>query len=418
MHSKINLLAARRASRMNAFRCTALLMGLVLVGSCGPASSIDSRLAEQLIRKDLAYHPPTYEVALSAATSGRALTALERAGIVEYVSRYRTCSGKYETVRQTERGAAFASANMWPFVYGSLMVPLGRFVYVPHSQRLNLRNGVPVSLTFRFTFLGNNNVRRLAMIGAASIWHIRSPDGTSLTAADAGRAFTTTVTLKRPQMATDEWKIDEGPRSKCLSDAETPASTPSTNSVTPTPLPSFGPADVPAMTLANLNYNTPRVTLNLNCGLPSRETHSLERAGILQRDGTARGCGPDGPASRYAVTERGLQIVATRGWLLGPGYLSIPAGRLVYRTNSFSVEEERSHPEWLTYSFRFEGNANYAYLVSIAPAKKWCITAFPPPPILSLADVGHVRARRVLMVRDPDARWVLLNQWLAPSPSC
>jgi hypothetical protein len=399
-------------------RGVVFLTALALIGPGHAPVSFDSRLAEQLIRESLAYHPPIYEVELDAATPGRAVTALERAGIIEYVSTYDTCSGRYEAVRQTEAGLTLAASNMWPTIHGFLTVPLGRFAYVRNSERINVQSGAPVSVTFRFTFVGNGDVARLAKIGPASIWHVESPVGLSLTAADAGRTFKETIAVDPPRNDSDEWTLAGAtPSVKCSMDDGVPADTSPANGATPIPAPALKPSDVPTMMVANLNYNTPQVTINLSCGRSTSATRLLERAGIVERDGAAKTCW-NGADFRRQLTARGLEMAAARGWVVGPGYVSIPVGRLVPIPHSFSVDYEQSRPEWLTYSFRLQTNANATYLAQIAPASQWCVSAFPPPPSLSLADAGHIRTRRVLMLQGGETGWTLLRNWFDPSARC
>lgn len=138
-------------------------------------------------------------------------------------------------------------------------------------------------------------------------------------------------------------------------------------------------------------YNPPVYFVNLQSARPGPDIAALERAGILKRLGSVPGlCGQRG--FKLAVTERGQEIAASRGWDLSFGMLSIPLGK--FNIERIGEARPTRYRSALPVTVRFEANANAAYLKRFGNARSWHLESLPHVN-LTLADAGLSRSVEV-----------------------
>lgn len=122
---------------------------------------------------------------------------------------------------------------------------------------------------------------------------------------------------------------------------------------------------------SDLAYNTPHLEIDLDAAKPSAAIDNLLRAKILRLTGKTDGHGLE-PKGRLILmlTTRGEEIALRRGWAFGGGLLQIPTGRLSFVAGSYSVQR-KNNTAYVTYSWRFEGNGNLAYLLRLGAPSTW-----------------------------------------------
>ena len=180
------------------------------------------------------------------------------------------------------------------------------------------------------------------------------------------------------------------------------AGTTGTPASTPRP-PAISKANLSDLIKVALKQSHPTVTVVLNRRVAldgSIPYEVLENDGILAPAKVAAPSCESGPA--YILTERGKQTSVSRGWQIYTSLMVIPVGPIQYVPNSAAVDpmpnplfKGRRDTYDLTFRYRFLGNSNALYLLSLAPAFRWTVS------LLNLPDV-HLGSGRMR---------VLLSRW-------
>ncbi len=128
--------------------------------------------------------------------------------------------------------------------------------------------------------------------------------------------------------------------------------------------------------LADLVYSTPHLAINLDQAKPSKAIENLVRAKLLRVPGKTDGSGlrPKGYLI-LLLTAKGETTALERGWAFGGGMLQIPTGRLSWVGPSYSIQQDKNRT-YLTYFWRFEGNANLTYLLRLGAPSTWPASMF------------------------------------------
>ena len=164
-----------------------------------------------MILKNLAFHAPEYVVLLDQAIPDAGTRDLEKAGILETLYAFEdSCYRPRLSLVLTEKGQALASSLGWRVYRNTLVVPLGRFVYVPNSALVDGDSSKPVALTFTFRYAANKNAAALLAFGRASDWDT----GDGLTLADVGQTYRKTVPARYEKdggwSLEEEWSRKQG----------------------------------------------------------------------------------------------------------------------------------------------------------------------------------------------------------------
>ena len=128
--------------------------------------------------------------------------------------------------------------------------------------------------------------------------------------------------------------------------------------------------------LSDLVYSTPHLEIDLDEATPSAAIENLVRAKLLRVTGKTDGYAmlPQGRLI-LMLTAKGEKTALERGWAYGGGVLQIPTGRLSWVGPSYSIQQDKKRT-YLTYLWRFEGNANLTYLLRLGAPSTWPASMF------------------------------------------
>lgn len=143
----------------------------------------------------------------------------------------------------------------------------------------------------------------------------------------------------------------------------------------------------------NLVYHAPSFGLSLDQLVNADGGgDDLVGAGVLTAARTqGRVCGE--PLARYRLSQDGLRIAGQRGWATEINSLAIPVGRFIYVPGTYAVRRGALGSYEITFRFRYVGNSNSRYLLSIGKASDWATGDG-----LSLANLGEVLTETVPLV--------------------
>jgi hypothetical protein len=161
-----------------------------------------------LIRANLAENEPQYLVLFRIKYQNPypGDADLARAGILKTVEGYLSCYAgpAYDL---TDRGHVEAANRGWQVDNSEMWIPLGRFELVSGSDVVGKKDGIPISVTFKYVFTGNENAAYLLTLGPGKDWIVTGYNNPSRTLNDVGRSITKKLEFS---LSRGKWVAREG----------------------------------------------------------------------------------------------------------------------------------------------------------------------------------------------------------------
>jgi hypothetical protein len=147
--------------------------------------------------------------------------------------------------------------------------------------------------------------------------------------------------------------------------------------------------------------NAPAVQISLQnhlIGNPPLGYADMVRADLLEEvDASGQPC----PGPAYALTSKGRDEARSRGWSVHDTYATIPLGRFVYEPRSVKVERApnafgQRKVFAITFRYRFYGNANSEFLLTLGPYEHWRLAGYIYPTLTMNRD-GSVSTMKLML---------------------